>query len=468
MKTNSHNPLERVVQRRAAFSRRQFLRGIGACIALPAFESLSPLKLLAGSSTPASTLATTATGAPLRTAFLYFPNGVIQPNWWPGSDGVNFELSRTLKPLESVRQHFQVLGGLEHLNATAGKDGGGDHARANGTFLTGVRMKKSATDFRAGISIDQVMAREVGHLTRLPSLELTCDAGRNTGSCDSGYSCAYQYNVSWSSPTTPMSPEANPRQVFERLFGAGSAGERTAELKRRRAEQRSILDFIVEDARDLQRQLNAQDKDKLDQYLTGVRELESRIQRAEKFGDPKDPEQQTPAGIPPTYAEHIQIMYDTLVLAFQTDSTRVATMLLAHDGSNRSFPEIGIPEGHHELSHHLNDAEKIRKIADIDLWYAKQLARFLEKLRDTKDVDGNSLLHNSMIVYGSGNSDGNRHTHFNLPILLAGGGGATLTPGRYVKHGSTPASNLFLSMADRMGVKSLERFGDSTGRLANI
>ena len=466
MNKQALNQTERAAQRHAGFSRRHFLRGLGACIALPAFESFAPVKLLAASS--AANLATTAAGAPLRSAFLYFPNGAIQSTWWPKGDGANFELSRTLKPLTAVREHFQVLGGLEHLNATAGNDGGGDHARANGTFLTGVRMKKSATDVRAGISIDQAIAREVGHLTRLPSLELTCDAGRNTGACDSGYSCAYQYNVSWSSPTTPMTPEANPRQVFERLFGAGAAGERAEELKRRRAEQRSILDFVVEDARDIQRRLNAHDKDKLDQYLTGVRELESRIQRAEKFGDPKDPSQSTPLGIPSTYAEHVQIMFDTLVLAFQTDSTRVATMLLAHDGSNRSFAEIGIPEGHHDLSHHANDEEKIQKISDIDVWYVKQLARFIERMRDTKDVDGNSLLHNSMIVYGSGNADANRHTHANLPILLAGGGGGTLTPGRFVKHGQTPTSNLFLSMADRMGVKNLERFGDSTGRLARI
>jgi hypothetical protein len=468
MNKTSSNSSERAAQKPATLTRRHFLRGLGACIALPAFESLSPLKLLAGPAGPAARLATTTTGAPLRSLFLYFPNGAIQPMWWPKGDSTNFALSRTLQPLESVRQHIQILGGLDHVNATAGPDGAGDHARANGTFLTGVRMKKSATNIRAGISIDQVIAREVGHLTRLSSLELTCDAGRNTGACDSGYSCAYQYNVSWSSPTTPMTPEANPRQVFERLFGAGSRDERATELERRRAEQRSILDFIVADARDLQRQLNPSDKDKLDQYLTGVRELEGRIQRAEKLGTPKNPLQEAPLGIPPTYAEHIQLMFDTLVLAFQTDSTRVATMLLAHDGSNRSFAEIGIPEGHHDLSHHRNNQESIQKLSDIDLWYAKQFGRFLEQLRDTKDVDGNSLLHNSMILYGSGNADGNSHTHVNLPIVLAGGGGGTLTPGRFIKHGAKPTSNLFLSMADRMGVRGLERFGDSSGRLANI
>ncbi len=468
MKTRPFNESDRGAQRNAALTRRHFLRGLGACIALPAFESFAPVKLLAATGGPAGKLATTASGAPLRTAFIYFPNGSIPSAWWPTGEGADFQLNRTTQPLASVQQSIQMLGGLEHLNATAGSDGGGDHARANGTFLTGVRMKKSATDIRAGISIDQVMAREVGHLTRLPSLELTCDAGRNTGACDSGYSCAYQYNVSWSSPTTPMTPEANPRLVFERLFGAGAAGERAEQLKRRREEQRSILDFVREDARAMQQRLNAHDKDKLDQYLTGVRELETRIQRAEKFGDPKDPTQGAPAGIPPTYAEHIQVMFDTLVLAFQTDSTRVATLLLAHDGSNRSFAEIGVPEGHHDLSHHAEDAAKIQKISDIDLWYVKQFARFLERLRDTKDVDGQSLLHNSMILYGGGNADGNRHTHVNLPIILAGHGGGALQPGRYIKHGSKPASNLFLSLADRMGVQGLERFGDSSGRLANV
>ncbi len=457
-------------QKRAAFSRRHFLRGLGACIALPAFESLLPTRSLAAlaGADGADKLATTATGAPLRSLFLYFPNGAIPAAWWPDGDESNFQFSPTLKPLEPLRDHLQIIGGLEHLNATAGTDGGGDHARANGTFLTGVRVKKSATNIHAGISIDQVMARAVGHQTRLPSLELTCDAGRNTGACDSGYSCAYQYNVSWSSPTAPMTPEANPRLVFERLFGEGAPGERTANLNRRRAEQKSILDFALEEACDLRRRLDARDADKLDQYLTGVRELESRIERAEKIGAPREPDEPTPAGVPHSYTEHIQLMFETLRLAFQTDSTRVATLLLAHDGSNRSFAEIGVPEGHHDLSHHFGNQEKIKKVSEIDLFYAQQLAAFLIKLRDTKDADGNSILHNSMIVYGSGNADGNRHSHDNLPIILAGGGGGTLARGRFAKQRATPACNLFLSMADRMGVKNLERFGDSTTRLGNI
>jgi hypothetical protein len=413
-------------------------------------------------------LATTSTGAPLRTAFVYFPNGAIPAAWWPTIEGNNFDLSRTLQPLASSQKEIQVIGGLDHLNATAGTDGGGDHARANGTFLTGVRLKKSATDIHAGISIDQTIAKQVGHLTRFSSLELTCDAGRNTGACDSGYSCAYQYNLSWSSPNTPMTPEANPRQVFERLFGAGGAGERAENLKRRRQEQSSILDFVMQDARRMEKNLGAKDQDKLDQYLTGIRELESRIQRAEKLGDARDPMVPTPAGIPADYGQHIGLMYDIMLLAFQTDSTRIATMLLAHDGSNRSFADIGIPEGHHDLSHHQNNADKIEKVAEIDVWYAQQFAKFLDKMQATKDVDGNSILHNSMIIYGGGNADGNRHTHFNLPIVLAGAGGGTLTPGRVVKQGGKPASNILLSLADRMGLKNLERFGDSTARLANI
>jgi len=331
-----------------------------------------------------------------------------------------------------------------------------------------VRLKKSSTDIRAGTSIDQVLAAKIAHLTRFPSLELSCDHARRSSACDSNYSCAYQYNLSWSSPTTPVAAEANPRLVFERLFGAGKHGERAAIAKRRQADQQSVLDFVLDDARRMQGQLDAHDKDKLDQYLTGVRAIESRIQKAEKFATIPDPDIDAPPGIPSDHAEHMQLMYDMLVLAFQTDSTRMATFLLAHDGDNRSYSEIGIPEGHHDLSHHQNKAEQINKVAEIDKWYSKQFARFLLKMQETKDIDGNSLLHNSMIVYGGGNADANRHTHTNLPVILAGGGGGTLKPGRFVQHVSKPMTNLFLSLSDRLGVSGIERFGDSTGRLANV
>ena len=468
MKTKNALNESVAVQRRLSFSRRHFLRGLGACIALPAVESLRPFQRLYAEAAPTGNLATTATGAPLRTAFVFFPNGAIPSGWWPKGEGKDFEFSRTLQPLEQSRQLIQVLGELDHRNADAGPDGAGDHARGNGTFLTGVRLKKSATDVRAGVSIDQMIAREISHLTRFPSLELTCDSVRKSGACDSGYACAYQYNLSWSSPTTPMTPEANPRLVFERLFGSGAPGERAENLQRRQREQRSILDFVLDDAHEMQRRLHSGDKAKLDQYLSGVREIETRIQKAERFGKAKDPGTETPAGVPGDYAEYIQLTYDMLILAFQTDSTRVATLLLAHDGSNRSFADIGIAEGHHDLSHHMNKPEMIQKVAEIDLWYAKQFAKFLHKLEQTKDVDGHSLLHNSMIIYGGGNADANRHTHSNLPLVLAGAGGGTLAPGRYVKHGSKPTSNLFLSLADRMGIQGLERFGDSTGRLGDV
>ena len=459
-----------LAQRHASLSRRRFLRGLGACMALPALESLRPLtSLAAATATSAGKLATSATGAPLRMAFVYFPNGAIQPNWWPQGEGTNFELARTMEPLAAVKSQLQVLGGMDHLNATPGPDGAGDHARASGTFLTGVRVKKTAgSDIQAGISIDQVAAQQIGHLTRFPSLELTCDAVRKAGNCDSGYSCAYQYNLSWRSPNTPVAPEPNPRLLFERLFGAGAPGERAGNLKRRQEQQRSIMDFVLEDARSLHRDLTYRDKQKLDEYLFSVREIEKRIEKAEQFGHVPDPSIETPPGVPPSYEEYIQVMYDMMLLAFQTDSTRIATFLLANEGSNRAFSEIGIAEGHHFLTHHQNKEEMIKKVAEIDLFYTKQFARFLEKMQQTKDVDGRSLLDNSMIVYGSGNADGNRHTHHNLPVILAGGGGGTLNPGRFVKFNATPMSNLLLSMADRMGVQGVERLGDSTGRVAAI
>jgi hypothetical protein len=462
MKHKSHI----AAQRALSLSRRHFLRGLGACITLPFFESLGPTRLMA--QTGAENLATTATGAPLRTAFFCFPNGAIPSAWWPSAEAQDFQLSRTLEPLGAVCSQVQLLGGLDHKAAYPGPDGAGDHARGNGVFLTGVRLKKSATELHAGISIDQVIAQEAGHLTRFASLELSSDAARGSGACDSGYACAYQYNLSWSSPTTPVAPESNPRLVFERLFGAGAPEERAANLKRRQQEQRSVLDFVLEEARGMNRRLTGRDKEKLDQYLTGIREIEMNIEKAERFGAPRDLGVETPTGIPQGRSQYVQVMLDMLLLAFQTDSTRVATLLMGHDGDNRSLPEVGVSEGHHDLSHHFNDEEKIQKLTQIDRWYVQQLALFLQKLEQTPDVDGHSLLHNSMIVYGSGNADGNRHTHSNLPVILAGGGGGVLTPGRYVQHGSKPMSNLLLRIATEMGVRDKSQFGDSTGVLENV
>jgi hypothetical protein len=413
-------------------------------------------------------LASTASGAPLRTAFVYFPNGAIPSSWWPTGEGTEFKWSRTLSPLEKHKESVQILGGLDNVVADGGPDGGGDHARGNGTFLTGVRLKKSASDIQAGVSIDQVLAAEYGHLTRFPSLELTCDASPKSGGCDSGYACAYQFNISWSSTTTPKTAEANPRAVFERLFGAGKPGERAANLERRQQEDKSVLDFVMDDAKAMQERLDAIDKRKLDQYLTGIREIEARILKAEKRGKTHDPKVDTPVGVPTEYAEHVQLMFDILVLAFQTDSTRVGTFLLAHDGSNRSFDQIGISEGHHDITHHMNRKDLIEKVADIDLWYTRQFAKFLDKLQAIQDIDGKSLLHNTMIVYGSGNADANRHTHTNLPILLAGGGGGALRPGRYIKHSAKPLTNLYLTLAHAAGATKLSRFGNSTGELKDV
>src|SRR5881409_1053158 len=308
MKTS--HPLEETLaaQRHASLSRRHFLRGLGACVAVPAFESLLHAAT-AAEAKAAGDLARTATGAPLRMGFVYFPNGAIQPTWWPKGEGAQFELNRTMAPLEKVKHQLQVLGGLDHVNATPGPDGAGDHARASGTFLTGVRVKKTAgADIHAGVSIDQVAANQIGHLTRFPSLELTFDAVRKSGNCDSGYSCAYQYNLSWRSPTQPVAPEPNPRLLFERLFGVGAPGERRENLQRRQQQQRSILDFVLEDARSLQGKLGARDKQKLDEYLGSVREIEQRIERAESFGATPDPTVETPGGIPPSFEEYVQIM----------------------------------------------------------------------------------------------------------------------------------------------------------------
>ncbi len=449
-------------------NRRHFIRGLGACLALPAFEALAP-RAAAAQAAGARALATTASGAPLRMAFLYFPNGAIQDKWTPTGNGRNFSFGQTLNPLNSLKHRVQVITGLDHRNAEAGADGAGDHARANGTFLTGVRVKKTAgSDIYAGVSVDQIAAQHIGRGTRFASLELSCDPHRKSGGCDSGYSCAYEANLAWRSPTSPLSPESNPRLVFERLFGSGPPGQRAASLAQRREQQRSILDFVMDDAKTVQKGLTNRDKDKMEEYLTGVREIEQRIVTAEKFSKLPDPKMPAPEGIPAAYDDYIKLMYQMLALAFETDSTRVASLLLAHDGSNRVFPEIGISEGHHSLSHHRNDGDMIRKVEQIDRFYATQFADFLSLLESKKDVDGKSILHNSMIVYGCGNSDGNRHSHTNLPVVLAGGGGGLLNAGQYLQASSVPMSNLYLSMLDHMGVPKLDRFGDSTGRLSGV
>lgn len=435
-------------------SRRQVLRGLGACVALPTLLSASPA------------FAKSVKAAPTRMGVVYVPNGAIPEAWWPAAEGADFALSPTLEPLANVRRHIQVISGLDALCANPGEDGAGDHARAGGVFLTGVRIKKTAgSDIRAGVSIDQVIANKIGHNTRFASLELTCDVVRKSGECDSGYACAYEYNLAWQSPNQPLAPEHNPQFAFERLFGQGSRDERVANLKRREAEQHSILDFVMDDAKSLNAKLDGRDRQKLDQYLTSVREIEQRIAISKRMSV-QNPDVDAPAGVPASYEDHVALMFDMLHLAFQTDSTRIATLLLAREGSNRPFNDIGISSGHHDLTHHKNSAEIIEKVKLIDRWYVQRLAAFLEKMANTEDVDGQSLLDHSMILYGSGNADGNRHTHANLPIVLAGAGSGAFKPGRFVKAKPQPLTNLFLSMADAMGATGIENHGDSTGRFS--
>jgi hypothetical protein len=446
-------------------SRRNFLQTAGFLLGLPAFESL------VGRSAGAAqhTLGLAPDGSPLRLAFLYVPNGAIMDRWTPNGQGREFQLNETMQPLSAFRSDLQVVSGLEHQHGWAGPDGGGDHARATATILTGARPKKTAgNDIRAGVSADQVAARHLEGRTRFSSLELSCDAVRQSGSCDSGYSCAYQFNISWRSETQPMAPESNPRQLFERLFGRGAAENPDGAAERHKARERSLLDFVMEDALALGKQLGKNDQRKLDEYLTGVREIEKRIQLAERFGIPKAPAGPAPVGIPTSYKEHLRLMFDLLALAFQTDSTRVATFLMAHDGSNRNFPEIGITSGHHELSHHQEDSKKIEQLALIDRFYTEQFAYFLQKLSTLKEPAGGSLLDNSMVVYCGGLSDANKHSHNNLPAIVAGRGGGSLRAGQHIALSEpAPMTNLYLSLVQRMGLP-VERIGDSTGALAGV
>lgn len=447
-------------------SRRGFLRGLGAAVALPALESFRPL---AAAAATGRQIATTASGAPLRMAYLYIPNGVNMELWRPHGDGTRYKAGETFKALESHRSDYQIVTGFEQQNASGGGDGAGDHARGVATFLTSARARKTAgSDIKLGVSVDQIAAEAARNLTRLPSLELSADGVRKSGQCDSGYSCAYQFNLSWRSENQPMTPESNPRAVFERLFGAGSASDRADHLGQRLATRKSILDFVQQDARALKKYLGRGDRGKLDEYLTGVREIERRIEKAESLGRPRDPGVPAPEENPGSYEEHLRLMLDMMVLAFKTDSTRVSTFLMAHDGSNRSFREIGVADGHHSVSHHQRNPENLEKIARIDAFYMKQLAYFLERLKATEDVDGKSLLHNSMIVYGSCISDGDRHNHDDLPIVLAGHAGGAFQPGRHLDLGDrVPMANLYLRMLEEFGTP-LDRFGDSTGVLRKL
>ncbi|TWU48689.1 hypothetical protein Poly51_45900 [Rubripirellula tenax] len=410
--------------------------------------------------------AAATSGESMRLCYVYVPNGVNMEHWRPQGEGSDFQFNRSTKALEPFRDSLRFITGLEHREAYIHRDGAGDHARAGASFLTAARPHKtSGADIHVGVSADQVVAKKIGVDTRLPSLELSCDGVRSSGECDSGYSCAYQFNLAWSDERTPVSPESNPRLVFERLFGDGSHGERTGNYARRQARQESVIDFLREEAEFLTRQMGIDDRRKLDEYVTGVREIETRIEKAERFGMPVDPDYPTPAGVPDSYRDHMRLMMDVMSLALATDTTRVSTLMLAHDGSNRTFKDINIGDGHHDLSHHKKDAERLEKIAKIDTFYSEQFAYLLEVMRSHKLDSGSTLLDNTLLVYGSGLSDGDRHNHDDLPIIFAGGVAQGIRGGIHQKLSeATPMANLHLELIERMGVQQ-GSFGDSTDRL---
>jgi hypothetical protein len=440
--------------------RRTFLRGLGTLVALPVLDSLLPRSRLLGS--PAAP----KPAPPRRLVFFYVPNGVNMQAWTPKA-GSSLELPDLLAPLKPYQKDLLVLSGLTQDKARPNGDGPGDHARAAAAFLTGAQPRKTAgADIKVGVSVDQVAASRVGQLTRFPSLELGCDRGPQAGNCDSGYSCAYSANISWKSESTPMAKEIDPRLVFERLFAGGTTAEAAEARARRDRARKSVLDSIREDAARLKGKLGASDGKKLGEYLEGVREIEKRIEKSEASRDRpvRLPRYERPDGIPRDYAEHIRLMADLLALAFQADLTRVATFMLANEGSNKSYAAIGVNEGHHDLSHHGGDKEKQEKIKKINLFHLQGLAHFLGKLKAAKE-GGVSLLDRCMVVYGSGISDGNRHNHDELPILLLGKGGGTIKSGRHLRFPKdTPLNNLFLSLLDRID-SGAEMLGDSTGRL---
>jgi hypothetical protein len=402
-------------------------------------------------------------------AFLFVPNGVNLDAWTPKNIGYAYDLPPTLEPLRRVQEYVNVLSGLTHDKGRANDDGAGDHARSASVFLTGCQAyKTSGGNIRVGQSVDQMAAHAIGSQTRFPSLELGCDRSRNTGNCDSGYSCAYSYNISWASPTTPMAKEIDPRLVFERLFGESSTSSGKSAQQERAALRKSLLDYVQSDARRLQERLGKSDQRKLDEYLTAVREIERRIEMVEGQSPENGPLGfQKPTGIPSDFGTHVRLMTDMLVLAFQTDSTRIATCMIAHEGSNRSYADAGVPDGHHDLSHHGGNRVKLEKIARIDHFHMQQFAYFLERLKSVPEGDG-TLLDNCMIVYGSGISDGNRHNRENLPVLLAGRGGGTIETGRHLRYETeTPMTNLYVSMLERIGI-GIDRVGDSTGPLPGL
>ena len=428
---------------------------MGTAVALPFLDAMVPAFAAPAAGKP-----------PVRMAFVYVPNGIDMRHWNPDYEGKLGELPRILKPMEPFRDDITLLGNLTHNTGRALLDGAGDHGRCCGSYLTGIQVKKSTIDIKAGVSMDQIVANTVGKQTRFPSLEIGLEDSRQSGDCDSGYSCAYTNNLAWKSETQPLPPILDPRSLFERLFGNGrvlSPEARAREAKFRR----SILDFVTSDTQKLEGSLGPTDRRKLDEYLSSIRAVELQLEKAERDNSQIDPHMDKPYGVPADFAEHFKLMTDMMTIALQADLTRVMTFLVTHEGTSRAYREIGISDGHHPLTHHQGRQELLDKVTEINCYHARQFAGWVEKLKATKEGSG-SLLDNCMIVYGAGLSDGNRHLHEDLPTLIAGrGAGAIKTGRRIVFRRETPMCNLFLTIMDTMGVH-MEHFGDSTGNLAGL
>jgi len=438
--------------------RRTLLKGLGTLMALPMLEAMRPLAYASGSGA--------ISAVPTRMAFLFVPNGIDIPNWTPSAAG-ELSLTPILEPLRGLEKDFSIMTGLAQNNASALGDGPGDHARSTAAWLTGVHAKKtSGADIRNGISVDQVAAQSIGNKTRFASLEIGCERGGMAGDCDSGYSCAYSSNISWRSESSPVPKEVNPRLVFERLFGTGGKEAEESQAKRELF-NKSILDFVLEDAANLKSRLGRRDQMKMEEYFSAVRDIEkrlisfentARLQAAAGLGKP--------AGIPSDFGEHIRLMGDMMILAFQADLTRVCTFMFANDGSNRSYAQIGVSDGHHDISHHGRQEDKLAKKKKIDTYHTTQLAYILKRMKSIKEGDGTMLDH-TLLVYGAGISDGDRHNHNNLPILLAGRGGGLKSGQHFMFPENTPLNNLFVTMLDKVGV-NVEKLGDSNGKLQGI
>jgi Protein of unknown function (DUF1552) len=440
-----------------AISRRTLLRGVGATVALPLLDAMVPA-LTASQRTPAKPVR--------RLGVVYHPNGVVYENWLPKGAGREFEFSRVLSPLQPFRDRVLVLTGLADRQAEALGDGGGDHSRASGSYLTGVHVKKSDSIVLNGVSMDQIAAKALERETQLSSLQLTVDANNLVGSCDTGYSCAYSNTLSWLTPTLPLMSENDPRVVFERLFGSSDSTDPRVRVTRLRRD-RSILDSVTARVQQLQQKLGAADNTKISDYLESLRDVERRIQKAEEQSALELPEVDRPVGIPDAFDEHVTLLYDLQVLAYQCDLTRVITFMYGREQSARTYPQLGISDPHHQLTHHQNDPEKLEKCTKIQTHHASLFTAYLDKLQSTSDGDG-SLLDNLVILYGAGLSNSDRHTHSPLPTVVVGGGAGTLKGGRHLVYPEgTPLTNLHVTLLEKVGVP-VEKLGDSTGQFKEL